>query len=258
MTVWGVIGGTGASLFETGGDTAVLPAADTRWGPPSADALEWQSGEARVVFLPRHGGNGAIPPHRVNYRANIAFLRAAGVRRIIALNAVGGIAAECEAGRLVVPAQLIDYTWGRDHSFYDSESDEQKFIEFTEPYDTNIRRDLISAAARAGVPVVPGGIYGVTQGPRLETAAEVDRLERDGCSIVGMTSMPEAALAREAGLPYACLAMVVNAAAGRGSGGIHADIEAHLEAGMAGCQPGCGELHYVKVKRVTVGAGDAQ
>lgn len=233
MTVWGVIGGTGAGLFDANAETAALPAVDTDWGRPSADALEWRSGESRVVFLPRHGSSGAIPPHRVNYRANIAFLKAVGVQRVIALNAVGGIAPDCQAGRLVVPSQLIDYTWGRAHSFYDEESDKQKFIEFTEPYDSYIRQSLIAAANRTGDSVVAGGTYAVAQGPRLETAAEIDRLERDGCSIVGMTSMPEASLAREAGLAYACLAIVVNAAAGRGSADIHADIEAHLEAGMA-------------------------
>jgi purine nucleoside phosphorylase len=171
----------------------------------------------------------------VNYRANLQALQQAGAEQVIALNAVGGISAE--AGGLVIPDQLIDYTWGRAHTYYDTVEGPTEFIDFTMPYSDLLRSGLIRACAHAGVVVTPCGTYGVTQGPRLETAAEIDRLEQDGCDVVGMTAMPEAALARELGMPYAALALVVNAAAGRGGeqgdGTIQADIHAHIHADIA-------------------------
>ncbi len=228
VTVTAIIGGTGAALFP-GGQLASGRMIDTRWGAPSAPVETRETAGRQVLFLPRHGPDGAIPPHRVNYRANIAALASLGVERIVALNAVGGIAADAAPGAIVVPAQLIDYTWGRAHTYFDSEEEEQQFVDLSEPYSNNLREKLIDAARTAGVPVVARGTYGVTQGPRLETPAEIDRLERDGCTIVGMTSMPEAALAAELGLDYACLALVVNCAAGRGATAIHAEIEAYLQ-----------------------------
>ena len=230
MTVTAIIGGTGAALFP-GRAAAEEVRADNRWGDCSAPVERWEQGGGTVLFLPRHGRDAAIPPHLVNYRANIQALHDLGAERIIALNAVGGITAP--AGLLVVPDQLIDYTWGREHTYYDGSHSALEHVEITKPYELNLRQDLIEAAQAAGVAAEPGGVYAVTQGPRLETAAEVDRLERDGCSIIGMTSMPEAGLAAELGIPYACLALVVNAAAGRGSAGIHADIEAHVNATMS-------------------------
>ncbi|NND54747.1 MAG: S-methyl-5'-thioinosine phosphorylase [Gammaproteobacteria bacterium] len=225
MTVTAIIGGTGAALFPGRSAAEEVPVT-TRWGECSAPVERWAQGDDTVLFLPRHGRDASIAPHRVNYRANIQALADLGATRIIALNAVGGITSA--AGSLVVPEQLIDYTWGREHTYYDGSDGSLEHVEITEPYDSNLRKSLVSAATLAGVPVEAGGVYGVTQGPRLETAAEVDRLERDGCTLIGMTSMPEAGLAAELGVAYACLALVVNAAAGRGSAGIHADIEAHV------------------------------
>lgn len=230
MTTTAIIGGTGAELFPGRGNAESLQA-DNRWGEPSAPVERWIVGKQTVLFLARHGRDGGIAPHRVNYRANVRALRDLGAERILALNAVGGIGVP--AGALVIPDQLIDYTWGREHSYCDGSNGPLKHIEFTEPYSGNLREKLLSAARRAAVPVVAGGVCGVTQGPRLETAAEIERLARDGCDLVGMTSMPEAALAAELGIDYACLALVVNAAAGRGSGGIHADIAAHLQSTVA-------------------------
>lgn len=227
MTVTAIIGGTGADLFP-GRDEAEMLLAANRWGEPSAPVERLEDGTHTLLFLARHGSDGLIPPHCVNYRANVQALYDLGAERIIALNAVGGI--KVEAGALVVPDQLIDYTWGREHSFYDGTGKALEHIEFTMPYAHKLRLALVAAAEHAGVPVVADGVYGVTQGPRLETAAEIDRLERDGCTLVGMTSMPEAALAAELGLEYACLALVVNAAAGRGDAGIHTDIAEHLTA----------------------------
>ncbi len=232
MTVTAIIGGTGAALFP-GEATATAREVATRWGVPSAAVEERLIGNQRILFLPRHGRSGTIPPHRVNYRANIAALAELGAERIVALNAVGGIAADAVPGAVVVPDQLIDYTWGRAHTYFDSEDEDQVFIDLSEPYSKNLRNALISAAGSAGVPVVTRGTYAVTQGPRLETPAEIDRLERDGCSIVGMTSMPEAALARERGLDYACLGLVVNYAAGRGQADIHAEMDAWVQATVA-------------------------
>lgn len=165
----------------------------------------------RVAFLPRHGDKHQYAPHQVNYRANIWALKSVGVVSILAINAVGGIAEQMGPGVLVAPDQLIDYSWGRAHSFCDSEI---QHIEFAEPFAGPLRDQLLSAAERLKIALLSGAVYACTQGPRLETAAEIRRLKRDGCDVVGMTAMPEAALAREAGLDYASLCVVVNWAAG--------------------------------------------
>jgi purine nucleoside phosphorylase len=157
-------------------------------------------------------------------------MHAAGIRRVIAVNAVGGIAQALAPGTLALPVQIIDYTHGRAHTYFEGERVEH--VDFTQPYSERLREELTAAAAHAGVGVSPGGTYGVMQGPRLETAAEIDRLERDGCDIVGMTGMPEAALARELKLDYACLAVIVNRAAGRGSTSIEEEMHSHLAQGM--------------------------
>ena len=186
------------------------------------------------MFLARHGPAGTIPPHRVNYRANLSALQEAGARRVIAVNAVGGIRPGLDVpGRLVVPHQIVDYTYGRAHTFFEDDLEHVTHVDFTEPYCQPLRETLIEAGRRAGLEVVGRGVYGATQGPRLETAAEVDRLERDGCDIVGMTGMPEASLARELGLCYAAIALVANAAAGRGPGVLSMEeIERNLREGM--------------------------
>jgi purine nucleoside phosphorylase len=167
----------------------------------------------------------------VNYRANIWALKRVGVTRVIAVNAVGGIGPEYPPRSLTVPDQLIDYTWGREHTFYDGTAGEVEHVDFSAPYDEGVRRLVIAAGHAAGLAVRDGGIYGATQGPRLESVAEIRRLARDGCNLVGMTGMPEAGLAREAGLAYACLAAVVNFAAGD-SEDIHGELAEHVEAAM--------------------------
>lgn len=203
---------------------------ETEWGRASAPLKRIEIGSASLLMLARHGSRHEWPPHAINYRANIAALADAGARRVIALNTVGAVTTRCRAGGIAIPDQLMDYTWGRAHSFYDGAEAGVEHIEFTEPFDADLRGALLAAAARAGVDCVDGGVYAATQGPRLETAAEVDRLERDGADYVGMTAMPEAALAAERGLAYACIALVVNPAAGRGDGSIHADVASHTAA----------------------------
>jgi 5'-methylthioinosine phosphorylase len=200
----------------------------TAYGAPSAPVRELDFGGNRVWFLPRHGDRHDIPPHCINYRANLAALKILKVGHVVALNTVGVITPGPVPGELVVPHQLIDYTYGRDHSIYDTRSASLDHIDFTEPFSENLRGKLLSAARAAEVPCHDRGVYAVTQGPRLETAAEIDRLERDGADLIGMTAMPEAAIAREMRMNYACLSLIVNFAAGRGEKAIHEDIEAGL------------------------------
>jgi 5'-methylthioinosine phosphorylase len=210
----GIIGGTGLASIENWTETRKT-VVDTPYGRPSAPLAEGELHGQRLVFLPRHGADHSVAPHKINYRANIWALHNTGVSSVVAIAAVGGISAEASPTTIVIPHQLVDYTYGRAHTFFDGESAELKHIDFTEPYNSQLHRSLIEAAGDCGVPCVEQGVYAATQGPRLESAAEIDRLERDGCTIVGMTGMPEAALARELELPYACCAVVVNWAAGR-------------------------------------------
>ncbi|MFZ5662945.1 MAG: S-methyl-5'-thioinosine phosphorylase [Pseudomonadota bacterium] len=210
-----VIGGTGLYRLAELQDVETQQP-DTRFGAPSGPVRIGTLHGRRVAFLARHGEGHSIPPHRINYRANLAALQALGARRVLALNTVGGITERFGPRVLACPDQLIDYTWGRVSTLCEEPGTEVVHIDFGEPYDRALRRELLAAAAKAGVPVVDGGCYGATQGPRLETRAEIARLRRDGCDLVGMTGMPEAALARELGLEYACLAIVANWAAGAG------------------------------------------
>ncbi len=219
-----VIAGSGFDGVLAGTDIA--PRA-TPWGDMSAAPRRVLLGSRDVIVLDRHGAPPVIPAHRVDYRANIAGLADLGVRAVIGLNTVGGITGRAAPGTLAVPADLIDYTWGRETSFFNGKDEGLQHIDFSEPFSGMLRRRLVAAARRAGVDCCDGGVYAVTQGPRLETAAEIDRLERDGADYVGMTAMPEAGLARERGIDYACVALVVNAAAGRGQGSIHQDVERH-------------------------------
>lgn len=232
MTKIAIIGGSGLDQLAA----LAAPRAHqvmTSYGAPSAPLLEGMLDGTPVVFLPRHGATHAIPPHRINYRANIAALRDRGVEAIFAVTAVGGIAPNAGPGAIVIPSQIIDYTYGRDHTFFDGSGGGLDHIEFGTPYTPALRIQLQRAAALLSIPVVAEGVYGATQGPRLETAAEIIRLARDGCTIVGMTGMPEAALAREAGLAYANCALVVNWAAGIGGEAISlSEIHAHLARGM--------------------------
>lgn len=208
-----IIGGSGLQALPGLKLVEQIPAT-TIWGSPSTPVQAGTLDGVELLFLPRHGGARAIPPHRVNYRANIAALAELGARQVFAFNAVGGIDADFPAGTLAVPDQIIDYTWGREHSFWADDTGELLHVDFTQPYDGGARECLLHGARAAGVPVVPRGVYAATQGPRLESAAEIRRLRQDGCDLVGMTGMPEAALAREKNLAYASLALVVNMAAG--------------------------------------------
>jgi len=209
-----VIGGTGVYRLAALEDVETRHF-DTPWGVPSGPLRIGRLGETRIAFLARHGEGHALPPHRVNYRANLDALRQAGARRVLALNTVGGITDAYGPRVLACPDQLIDYTWGRESTFWDGEG-EALHVDFGHPYSPMFRHKLLAAARVTGVRVVEGGCYGATQGPRLETSAEIARMRRDGCDLVGMTGMPEAGLARELGLDYACLAIVANWAAGCG------------------------------------------
>lgn len=202
---------------------------ETAFGMPSGPIHRLIFGSHNVLSVARHGDGHSIPPHLINYRANVLALKKSGAEAIIALNTVGVISDICEPGQLALPDQLIDYTSGREHTLFDTRRGTVCHVDFTQPFTAGLRASLHAAAGRAGVTCHDGGIYAVTQGPRLETAAEIDRLERDGADYVGMTAMPEAAIAREAGLEYACLALIVNRAAGRGHGAesIHDEVEEH-------------------------------
>ncbi|RNF85463.1 S-methyl-5'-thioinosine phosphorylase [Lysobacter psychrotolerans] len=210
-----IIGGTGlyqlAQLQDVESHQPV-----TRYGAPSGPVRVGMLAGRRVAFLARHGEGHSMPPHRVNYRANLAALQALGATRVLALNTVGGISTAFAPRALGCPDQLIDYTWGRVSTICEEPGTEVLHVDFGEPYSRSLRAAVLAAAKKAGVPVADGGCYGATQGPRLETRAEITRMRRDGCDLVGMTGMPEAGIARELGLEYACLAIVANWAAGAG------------------------------------------
>jgi 5'-methylthioinosine phosphorylase len=207
-----VIGGSGFYEFSDLRDVEVV-SVGTPYGEVTGLTLGLLDSH-RLAFIARHGVGHKSPPHLINYRANIWALKSLGVQRILAVNAVGGIAASMGPRTFVIPHQLIDYTYARAHTFAEVLTEEINHVDFTEPFSANVRQALIAAFAKVGTPCVDGGVIGCTQGPRLETAAEVLRLKRDGCDLVGMTTMPEAALARELGMDYAALCTVVNFAAG--------------------------------------------
>jgi len=227
-----IIGGTGLTSLA-GVEITETREVDTPYGSPSSALSFGTMGDKEIIFLPRHGNPHAIPPHKINYRANIYALKENGVKNIIAVNAVGGITSEMHPERIVVPEQIIDYTYGRKHTFFEDKLDEVTHIDFTNPYSVDLREQLTSNPVILDLNVFVGGVYAATQGPRLETAAEVDKLEKDGCDIVGMTGMPETALARELNINYVCLSLVVNWAAGKSDEEITmAVIEKHIEDGM--------------------------
>ena len=237
----GIIGGSGL---------ARLPALEverqevvpTPFGEPSAPLTFGRFDGLPVVFLPRHGAGHRLPPHRVNYRANIWAMHHVGVEKIVGVAAVGGITQP--PGTICVPDQIIDYTWGRESTFFDRDPDQVVHIDFTDPYCSELRQALISAGERAALDMVAQGTYAATQGPRLESAAEIRRLERDGCDLVGMTGMPETALAKEKDLCYACCAFVVNWAAGKIDGPVSMDeINANLVTGVAQIRRVLGAIH---------------
>ncbi|HEC17755.1 MAG TPA: S-methyl-5'-thioinosine phosphorylase [Gammaproteobacteria bacterium] len=236
MAILAIIGGTGLDALGIL-QVEKREVINTPFGEPSGPVTRGILCGQEVLFLPRHGYDHHLPPHQVNYRANLWALRSAGAEQVLAVAAVGGIHADMDPGRLVIPDQIIDYTWGRPSTFFEDGFEQNGegvvHIDFTEPYCQTLRQQLLSAARTAGIEVHDGGTYGATQGPRLETAAEIARMERDGCHLVGMTGMPEAALARELALCYATCAVVANRAAGKAEGVITmAEIEANLKGGM--------------------------
>lgn len=206
-----LIGGTGLTEFQ---ETTESLALDTPYGAPSAPIRIVAEEPLRLLFLPRHGNPHRFPPHRVNYRANLWSLREAGADGVLAVYAVGGLHEPYAPATLAAPDQLIDYTWGREHSYCDSEHVTLAHVDFTNPYEGPLRSALLAAAHEASVDLVDGGCIGVFQGPRLESAAEIERSRRDGCDMAGMTALPEAGLARELGLDYAGIAVVSNWGAG--------------------------------------------
>lgn len=224
MGLLGVIGGSGLYGLEShdvtkvpegsaqADDSGAFAFVDTPWGPTSGPVTRYGTGDG-LVFVARHGVDHSIPPHRVNYRANVHALREAGCDRILAVSSAGGIGPGCVPGALVLPDQLVDYTWGRETTFQ-GEGDPIVHFDFTDPYSPDWRYKVAGALDDLGIDFVDGGTYAAVQGPRFETAAEIRRLERDGCQIVGMTAMPEAILAREAGLAYAAICPIGNLAAG--------------------------------------------
>lgn len=213
----GIIGGSGLTQFAEL-EIASRQTVTTPYGEPSAALTCGRLRGREVVFLPRHGDAHTIAPHRINYRANLWALHAQGVRDVVAVATVGGIAGDLAAGMLVVPDQIIDYTHGRESTYFDGTAEPLAHIDFTQPFCAAMRQRLLHAGRGVGESLRDGGTYGATQGPRLESAAEINRMAQDGAHVVGMTGMPEAALARELGLCYAMLAVVVNPAAGRGAG----------------------------------------
>jgi len=227
-----IIGGTGLTKLDALkiNDREIV---HTPFGEPSGPLTHGHLFGREIMFLPRHGYGHTIPPHKINFRANLWALQEAGAKYVLAVAAVGGIRNDSGPGQLVVPDQIIDYTYSRVTTFFEEGLQHVTHIDFTEPYSETLREKIITAATAANISVVDGATYAATQGPRLETAAEVNRLERDGCDIVGMTGMPEAALARELGLDYATCAVVANWAAGRGKGEITMkEIEQELSKGM--------------------------
>ena len=232
MATLAIIGGTGLTSLE---DLQITEqrSVTTPFGQPSSDLLLGEFHGELVIFLPRHGSKHTVPPHRINYRANIWALHQAGIKHIIAIAAVGGIRTDMAPGVLAVPDQIIDYTYGREQSFYSDDFSADKHIDFSYPYDETLRQSVLQAGKKQQIDIVDGGTYGATQGPRLETVAEIKRMTQDGCAMVGMTGMPEACLARELGINYATCAVMVNWAAGLTEGVITmAQIEQTLAGSM--------------------------
>lgn len=233
MSRLAIIGGTGLSQLT---DLKIIKSEQisTPYGVPSAEFIIGELNGKEAIFLARHGNPHIIAPHKINYRANIWGLKQLDVENIIAVAAVGGITAEMIPTHIAIPDQIIDYSYGRKHTFFEGENDPVTHIDFSYPYSRTLRSRLIRAAKQAGIHISPIGTYGCTQGPRLETAAEIKRMEQDGCDLVGMTGMPEAVLAKELGINYATVSVIANWAAGRTEGEITmAEIEQNLHKGMA-------------------------
>ncbi|MCK5354795.1 MAG: S-methyl-5'-thioinosine phosphorylase [Methyloprofundus sp.] len=233
MKTTALIGGSGLTQIES------LNIIDekhykTPFGAPSSCCVRGELKGQKVVFLARHGNPHTIAPHKINYRANLWALKEAGAEQIIGIAAVGGISTEMKPARIAIPDNIIDYSYGREHTYLAEDAEIVQHIDFSYPYNTGLRQALIDSAEQLELGIQNQGVYGCTQGPRLETAAEILRMERDGCDLVGMTGMPEAALARELDIPYACCAVIANWAAGKAKGEITMpEIIKNLEQGMA-------------------------
>ncbi len=246
-----IIGGSGLTTLSNL-DVSHREVVRTPYGEPSGALVFGEICGKPAMFLPRHGYGHTIPPHMVNYRANLWALNYHKATGVISVASVGGIRGDLQPGDIVIPDQIIDYTWGRKATYFEGNGTPVTHVDFTEPYDRGLRDRIRDAGVALGIEMKVGGVYAATQGPRLETAAEINRLERDGADIVGMTGMPEAVLARELGLPYAAISVVANHAAGRGDSatGIHFESLEHVlhEAmgrvravieNLVGCQNGC-------------------
>ena len=232
MTELAIIGGTGLRTLKSL-EITQRQVVHTPYGEPSGPLTHGVLSGKKVVFLARHGYRHTIPPHEINYRANLWALKHTGATRVIAVAAVGGIRADLAPGSIVIPDQIIDYTAGRAQTFFETGQAPVTHIDFTHPYSERLRSILIKGCAAGKLAICTRATYGATQGPRLETAAEINRMERDGCDIVGMTGMPEASLARELEMDYAACAVISNPAAGRGPGNITMqEIEENLKIGM--------------------------
>lgn len=246
MSQLGIIGGTGLAKLSK---VAAISkhTITTPYGQPSAEIVEAEVAGETLYFLPRHGLQHNIAPDRINYRANLWALQSLGVTEVIAVAAVGGIRTDVAPETLVCPDQIIDYTYGREQSFFSDNFSAKHHIDFTYPYTEGLRQRLLASAKQLKIDMVENGVYGATQGPRLETAAEIARMTNDGCTLVGMTGMPEAALARELGMSYACCALVVNWAAGLSGKLINmSEIEQTLALGMTSVERVL--IHFVEQK----------
>jgi len=224
----GIIGGTGLTQFD---DLEIIrrQIVRTPYGDASQPLIFGKLSGVEVVFLARHGGGHKIPPHAINYRANIWALHSVGVETLLAVATVGGINKTFMPGDIVLPDQIIDYTYGRDNSYHDGVELPVMHIDFTHPYTASLRDVCKQAAANIQQDLHDGGVYACVQGPRLETAAEINRYEHDGASVIGMTGMPEAALARELEMDYAALCPIANHAAGRGESAANIQYAIMLE-----------------------------
>lgn len=231
MKTTAIIGGSGLTQIESI-NIIETKTYTTPFGNPSSACVFGEMSGQKIIFLARHGDPHTIAPHKINYRANLWALKEAGAEQVIAIAAVGGISVEMHPARIAIPDQIIDYSYGRKHTYFATDSAPVQHIDFSYPYDNKLRQQLIDCAEKLDIQAK--GTYGCTQGPRLETAAEILRMQRDGCDLVGMTGMPEAALARELDLPYACCAVIANWAAGKAEGEITMpEIIKNLEQGMA-------------------------
>ncbi len=232
MTKLAIIGGTGLTSIDEmqiiSNETVATP-----YGAPSSSLVTGKLANKEIIFLARHGNDHTIPPHKINYRSNIWALKSVGATDVIAVGAVGGIHEDIPPGRIAIPDQIIDYTYSRKHTYFEDNLSEVTHIDFTHPYNEQLRKKLLQAVIDCNLDAYNEGVYGATQGPRLETAAEIRRMQIDGCDMVGMTGMPEASLSKELGLNYACCALSVNWAAGKGKSEITMqEIEQAIEVGM--------------------------